>query len=298
MNGRGMSYASRMADAYAHALTLPLKSDSKYILFSDCHRGDGRADDNFLKNEFLYLAALRYYDWSEYTYLELGDGDELWENRSLEKIKEMHPHSFELLAKYSKENRAYFLYGNHDMVKKDTDFCRKYLSFYHCDRTLCRHPLFQNICFYSGILLEDSLHKKNIFLTHGHQAEIMNSTLWKIDRFLVRYLWKNLELLGVPDPTSAAKNNTRKEVTEKRLAAWAAENNMILITGHTHRPMTGSKEVPYFNTGSCVHPAGITGIEIEHRCITLVKWSLGTKSDQTVYVKREVLGEKVCIDDC
>ena len=72
---------------------------------------------------------------------------------------------------------------------------------------------------------------------------------------------------------------------------------MILITGHTHRPMAGSKEVPYFNTGSCVHPAGITGIEIEHRCITLVKWSLGTNSDQVVYVKREVLGAKVCIDD-
>lgn len=271
-----MSYMSRMEDAYAHALTLPLNTDAKYILFSDCHRGDGRADDNFLKNEFLYLAALRYYDRSGYTYLELGDGDELWENRSMEKIMEMHPHSFEMLAKYSKENRAYFLYGNHDMVKKDI----------------------QNQCFYPGILLEDSLHKKNIFLTHGHQAEIMNSTFWKIDRFLVRYLWKNLELLGVPDPTSAAKNNTRKERTEKRLAAWAADNNVILVTGHTHRPMTGSKEVPYFNTGSCVHPAGITGIEIEHRCITLVKWSLGTKMDQSVYVKREVLGEKVCIDDC
>ena len=292
-----MSYVSRMAEAYTHALTLPLNPDSKYILLSDCHRGDGRANDNFLKNEFLYLAALRYYDRLGYTYLELGDGDELWENRSMEKIKEMHPHSFEVLAKYRKENRAYFIYGNHDMVKKDADFCRKYPGSCDCEKTLCRQPLLQNMRFYPGILLEDSLHRMNIFLTHGHQAEIMNSTLWKINRFLVRYLWKNLELFGVPDPTSAAKNNTRKEMTENRLASWAAENNVILITGHTHRPMAGSKEVPYFNTGSCVHPAGITGIEIEHRCITLVKWSLGTNSDQVVYVKREVLGAKVCIDD-
>ena len=124
---------------------------------------------------------------------------------------------------------------------------------------------------------------------------MINSTFWKVSRFLVRYLWKNLELLGVPDPTSAAKNNTRKERTERRLADWAAAHNIILIAGHTHRPMTGSRESPFFNTGSCVHPAGITGIEIDHRCITLVKWSLGTRSDQTVYVKREELGERICL---
>ncbi len=293
-----MSYRTRLDQAWLHTLTLPLHPDSGYILFSDCHRADGRANDNFLKNEFLYLAALRYYDRRGYTYLELGDGDELWENRSMEKIKEMHPHSFELLARLQSERRAYFIYGNHDLQKKDAGFCKKYLSTYRNSHSLRDHPLFPDSCFYSGILLEDPLHKKNIFLTHGHQVEIMNSTFCKVNRFLVRYLWKNLELLGAPDPTSAAKNNTKKDRAEKRLCAWASENNLILIAGHTHRPMTGSKNSPYFNTGSCVHPAGITGIEIEHRTITLVKWSLGTKSDQTVYVKREVLGENVRIDDC
>lgn len=277
-----MSFRSRMADSCKQALTLPLYPESKYILFSDCHRGDGRADDNFLKNEFLYLAALRYYEHAGFTYLELGDGDELWENRSLDKIRQMHPHSFEMLAKYQRKDRLYLIYGNHDMVKKDAAFCKKYLD--------CRS--------YPGIFLQDSLHEKDIFLTHGHQADLMNSTFWKVNRFLVRYLWKNLELLGVPDPTSAAKNNTRKERAEKRLTTWAAENGVILIAGHTHRPMTGSGKSPFFNTGSCVHPAGITGIEIEDRCITLVKWSLGTRSDQTVYVKRETLGERVSLSGC
>ena len=41
----------------------------------------------------LYLAALRYYNKRAFTYLELGDGDELWENRSIERIRQMHPHS-------------------------------------------------------------------------------------------------------------------------------------------------------------------------------------------------------------
>lgn len=80
----------RVSKAFAHALRLSLQADSRYVLFSDCHRGVGNANDNFLKNEYLYLAALQFYDRLSFTYLELGDGDELWENRSIQRIQEMH----------------------------------------------------------------------------------------------------------------------------------------------------------------------------------------------------------------
>lgn len=291
-----MSCDTRLSETFQRAFTLPLNWHSNYILFSDCHRGNGRANDNFLKNEFLYLAAMQHYYRNGFTYIELGDGDELWENRSMGQIKEMHRHSFEMLARFYQEGRFYAVYGNHDMVKKEMPFCKKYFDDYYCDRLLCRRDMCPDICFYSGIILKDSLGKKDIYLTHGHQASIMNSTFWKVNRFLVRYLWKNLELAGVPDPTSAAKNNTKKDAAEKLLSGWAKKMGVILITGHTHRPMAGSKESPYFNTGSCIHPSGITGIEIERRCITVVKWYLGTREDQSVYVKREILGETACLD--
>lgn len=292
-----MSCDTHLSETFQGAVTLPLERYSKYILFSDCHRGNGKANDNFLKNEFLYLAALQHYYRNGFTYLELGDGDELWENRSMEQIKEMHRHSFEVLASFYQRGRFYAIYGNHDMVKKEISFCKRYFDNYYCDKFLCHSPMCPGICFYPGIILKDSFGRKDIYLTHGHQASIMNSTFWKVNRFLVRYVWKNLELIGVPDPTSAAKNNTKKAATEKLLLEWARKTGVILITGHTHRPMAGSKESPYFNTGSCVHPSGITGIEIERRCITVVKWCLGTRRDQSVYVKREVLGETVCIDE-
>lgn len=292
-----MSCDGRLEASFENAPILPLDFGSRYILFSDCHRGDGRANDNFLKNEFLYLAALRHYYERGYTYLEVGDGDELWENRSMRKIKEVHPHSFEMLGRFFRDGRLYMIYGNHDMVKGKDAFSGKYFEQYYCDQRMCEHPLCPGMSFYSGLILRDSLGKKDIYVTHGHQASVMNSTFWKVNRFLVRYLWRNLEFLGVPDPTSAAKNNTRKAKTEKLLSKWAKEQEVLLITGHTHRPMMGSVDSPYFNTGSCVHPAGITGIEIEDRCITLVKWFLGTRDDQSVYVKREVLGKKVCIDE-
>ena len=56
-----MSFSGRMDRAFQNALRLPLSCRTRYILLSDCHRGTGNANDNFQKNEFLYLAALDYY---------------------------------------------------------------------------------------------------------------------------------------------------------------------------------------------------------------------------------------------
>lgn len=290
-----MSYGNRISKAFEGALRLPLNSNSKYVIFSDCHRGIGNANDNFLKNEFIYLAALKYYFPKNFTYIELGDGDELWENRSFEDIKNMHPDTFEMMSQYFCDNRFFAVYGNHDIVKKRKSYCDKHFKDYYCKHSMCSLDLFPHICFYSGIILKDNDGLEDIYLTHGHQADILNSTLWPLSRFLVRYLWKPLEHLGIPDPTSAAKNNVKKKKSEKRLTAWAKENNHLLIAGHTHNPMIGTSESPYFNTGSCVSPGGITCIEIEDRCLSLVEWALGTRADQTVYVKRTILGETICL---
>lgn len=292
-----MSYYNRISKAFEGALRLPLTQDSKYVVFSDCHRGTGGTNDNFLKNEFIYLAALKHYFAKEFTYIELGDGDELWENRSFEAIKNMHPETFKIMSEYFRQNRFYSVYGNHDIVKKKIRFSNKHFQSYYCDHAMCHQPLFPGICFYSGIILKDQEGKKDIYLTHGHQSDILNSTLWPLSRLLVRYVWQPLEYIGIPDPTSAAMNNTKKQKSEEHLTSWAKQNRRILITGHTHRPMVGTKDSPYFNTGSCVSPAGITCIEIENRCLSLIKWALGTRSSQTVYVEREILGNKICLNN-
>lgn len=292
-----MSYYSRISKAFENALKLPLNENSKYVIFSDCHRGTGRASDNFLKNEFIYLAALKHYFAEDFTYIELGDGDELWENRSFEEIKNMHPEVFDMLSKYYKEDRFYGVYGNHDIVKNNSKYVEKNFSSYFCDNSLCHHPLFPDIVFYSGIILENRELSQEIYLTHGHQADFLNSTLWPVSRFMVRYFWQPLEFLGIPDPTSAAMNNSKKKKSEKLLTFWAEKNSHILIAGHTHNPMIGTPGSPYFNTGSCVSPAGITCIEIENNCLSLVKWSVKTKFERSLYVSRTVLGEKVCLED-
>lgn len=292
-----MSYFRRISKSFEGALRLPLTSNSKYVIFSDCHRGKGNANDNFLKNEFIYLAALKYYFPENFTYIELGDGDELWENRSFESIKNMHSETFRIMSQFFKDDRFYAVYGNHDIVKKRARFFKQNFHNYYCNHSMCHQPLFPHICFYPGIILEDEAGQKNLYLTHGHQVDILNSTLWPLSRFLVRYLWNPLEHMGIPDPTSAAMNNTKKKKSEKRLTDWARLNNHLLIAGHTHNPMVGTVQSPYFNTGSCVSPGGITCIEIKNRCLSLVEWALGTRADQVVYVKRKVLGDTVCLEE-
>ncbi|MFC0701663.1 metallophosphoesterase [Anaerostipes butyraticus] len=292
-----MSSYSRISKAFQHPCRLPLYQDSRYVLFSDCHRGTGRSNDNFLKNEFLYVSALKYYEEQGYTYLELGDGDELWENRSFCAVKSIHPDSFELLGRFFRQDRFYAVYGNHDIIKRKKKFCQTYCQDYFCQCHQCSRSLFPGIRFYSGIILEDQEHQMDIYLTHGHQADFLNSVLWPVSRFLVRYIWRPLEQLGIPDPTSAAKNHRKKKSSEKRLARWAAQQHHLLITGHTHHPMIGTPSSPYSNTGSCISPSGITCIEIQDRCLTLIKWTLGTKPDRTLYVKRVPLGTAICIDD-
>lgn len=284
-----MSWYSRLQRAFVDAPVLPLHSGSRYLLISDCHRGNGTSNDNFLKNQNLYFTALKYYYENGFTYIELGDGDELWENRRMSQIIEIHNNVFWLLSLFYKEKRLYLLYGNHDMEKRRQTYSDTICPLYFCTDSQCMKPLFPGLTFYEGLILESCHPQSSLYLTHGHQADALNSSFWWLSRFLVRYIWKPLEHFGMLDPTSAAKNYTCKEKIERRLTHFAKKEGISLICGHTHRPMLNPENTSYRNTGSCVHPRCITCIEVENCRLTLVKWTLDTRKDRTLYVSREVL---------
>lgn len=284
-----MSYTSRLTHAFQNAPVLPLDARSRYVLISDCHRGDGTWGDNFLKNQTLYFTALKHYYTQGFTYIELGDGDELWENRRTSQIIEIHNNVFWLLSLFHRQGRLYLLYGNHDMEKKKPRYSDRVCSTFFCTDSQCRQPLFPGLTFYESVILEMCSRGERLYLTHGHQADPLNSTFWRFSRFLVRYFWRPLEHFGVLDPTSAAKNYTHKDRVEQRLSDYALKTGRILITGHTHRPRLDPDKPQYCNTGSCVHPRCITCLEIVGTEMTLVKWTYDTRKDNTLYVSREVL---------
>ena len=285
-----MDALRRISRVFEASEQITFDDSSKIILMSDCHRGDGSWADDFSRNQNLYYTALTHYYKNNFTYIEIGDGDELWENSNFFNIKQVHCNVFWLLSRFYSEGRLHMIYGNHDMVKKYKGFVRSNMHRYF-DEPARRHmPLFINIKFHEGLILKYRPTGGKIFLIHGHQVDCLNDRLWKLARFLVRYLWRPLNNLGVNDPTRTAKNYKKKEAAEKKLTEWVIKEGHVLIAGHTHRPMFPEvNEPPYFNDGSCVHPRCITGIEIADGYIILVKWSVKTKGDGTLFVGREVL---------
>lgn len=285
-----MNALKRLSKVLESAEQILFDDSSKIVVMSDCHRGDGSRTDNFSKNQNIYYAALTHYYNENYTYIELGDGDELWENNNFTDIMYAHSDVFWLMSKFYNQGRLYFTFGNHDMVKKNSKFISSNFYYYYDQPTKKYNLLFENLKIYEGLVLKYTITGDKILLLHGHQASFMDYNMWKLRRFLVRYLWRPLELFGVNDPTSTAKNYRKKELIGRRLNKWVEKENQMLIAGHTHKPTFSEVgEAPYFNDGSCVHPRCITAIEIEDGNIALVKWCVKTKNDGTLVVGREVL---------
>lgn len=281
-----------LSRAYKKAKKISIDDTSKLIFFSDCHRGDNSYADDFSHNKLIFFHALRDYYENEFTYFELGDGDELWENRHFESIFESYKDIYELLKKYHDNKRLHMIYGNHDMVYSKPKIVEKFLGSYFDVITGKKIELLKGLKFKESIILDVKGFKKNILLIHGHQADFFNYVLWKLSRFLVRFFWQPLQKsFGIKDPTSPAKNYKELIKVERRIKKWIlTNNNQMVIAGHTHRPrFPEPNELPYFNDGSCVHPRAITGIEIENLKITLIKWHTITNDDGTVQIIRTVL---------
>ncbi len=286
-----MSSNSRLNRAYQEAKRISFNNTSRFILFSDCHRGDNSFADDFANNRNIYFHALSHYYREGFKYCELGDGDELWENLHFEQLFEAHKNIYQLLQQYHMEDRLHMIWGNHDMVYKDPEYVKKHLGSYFEPIEERDKELFGDITYHEALVLKHQETGQELFLVHGHQADWFNYTLWRWGRFLVRVLWKPLQVWGIADPTSPAKNYKELIKVERRIKKWILRNNMQLtIAGHTHRPRFPEPgEIPFFNDGSCVHPRSITGIEIVEGTIALIKWQIASKKDGTLQIVRVLL---------
>ncbi|MDG1571802.1 metallophosphoesterase [Robiginitalea sp. M366] len=286
-----MSFRRRLDRAYHQARVIPFDDTSRMVLLSDCHRGDNSFADDFANNRNIYFHALKHYYREGFQYFELGDGDELWENVQFKAIFEAHKNVYMLLRQFHEEGRLFMLWGNHDMVYKDPAYVEKHLGTYFEPIEGKRKPLFQGLRYEEGIRLQHQESGQELFLCHGHQADWWNYTFWRWSRFLVRVLWKPLQVVGIADPTSPARNYKELIRIERRIKKWILENGMrITIAGHTHRPRFPEPgEIPFFNDGSCVHPRSITGLEIENGRISLIKWQISTTEEGVLQVVRLLL---------
>ncbi len=275
---------NKLDKIYKKARKIAIDNQSKLVIMSDCHRGIGNKNDNFLENKYIYKKALTYYDKKQFTYIELGDGDELWEVKNYEKIKEEYNDIFKLIKKFHDKKRFIMIYGNHDICKKSKTFIKK-----HFEKE--KDILLKELTIREAIVLDYLGYE--IFLVHGHQVDFLNSTLWRLSRFAVRYIWSILEFIGIKDPTGPIKNHKVTKKVDKKLNNWSKKNQKIVIAGHTHKPVYPKVgDSMYFNDGSCVHPDGITCLEIENGKLTLVKWSYQIKENKLIVERKKILKEE------
>ena len=266
---------SILDNAYKNAKPITINQGSKIIMFSDLHKGDNSYADDFTHNMQIYTHAIRKYYDENYTYIELGDGIELWENYSFEPIYKAHKSTFELLKLFYDDDRLHMLWGNHDMIFGDPLTVEKMLYKVFTPKNIQQKERLFDLEYHESILLQIENTDKKIFLIHGHQADWLNYRFWKVSRFFVRYFWMPLQKwFNVKDPTSPAKNYKNLVKVERKLKDWMLKNNnQMVIAGHTHRPrFPDVNELPYFNDGSCVHPNSIIGLEIVNLQIAMVKW--------------------------
>ena len=97
-------------------------------------------------------------------------------------------------------------------------------------------------------------------------------------------------MVGFHDPTSPAQNVKRRDKVEERLIEWVRESRTPLMVGHTHQArFPGPGKPPYFNTGSCVHPRCVTGMELSGGKIGLIKWSVEPDRMGRLFFKKRPL---------
>ncbi|MCD4739039.1 MAG: serine/threonine protein phosphatase [Anaerolineae bacterium] len=285
-----MSVSTRLTAVSQTVPEITFDNQAKFIFFSDCHRGDNSWADDFAHNQALFFHALQHYNREKFTYIEVGDGDELWENSDFSRLKHAHSHVYWLLSQFYRDDRFHLLYGNHNIVWKNPQAVKEHLYHYFDEVEQTEKPLFEGITPQEGLILQHQESDQRILVTHGHQGDLFSETLWPLSCFLVRVLWKPLQILGLRDPTSPAQNYQKRNRVERDIMAWIEEHQCPVICGHTHRPVFPNPDEPaYYNTGSVIHPRCITGMEIENGEITLIKWWVRPDAEGLLQITREVL---------
>ncbi len=248
----------RLSQVLETAKTINFDDSSRFVLFSDLHRGNGGKADAFLPNAELFLASLQNYVRRGFTYVEVGDGDELWKGWPFEEIRHAHQRVFDLLHDLDKERRLHLILGNHD-VKRRARFREDRME--HKDGLLV----------HEGLVFRHRQSGQRLFVVHGHQADILCDPMYFFSRRVARFGYRLRDFLKKWQAPASLEREKGK--LEHRIIDWIDAHSQIVICGHTHRmsfPFNGS--APYYNTGSGVFPGRITGLEIENGAIVPVQW--------------------------
>jgi predicted phosphodiesterase len=211
-------------------LRITFSAADQFIIFSDQHKGARNAADDFTTNEKNYLSALAYYNQNNYQLICLGDSEELWENM-LDAVKKHNKATFEAEQLFLKRNAFVKIFGNHDLYWDNDP-----LAGYQLEKIYG-----QKLKVYEGLVLETIVDDKplQVFLTHGHQGDLQSDGNW-LSKWFVSRIWAPFQAYLQINPNTPAYNNQLKSTHNQMMYEWAASQESVLITGHTHQPVFNS----------------------------------------------------------
>jgi len=280
----------RLTKIFEPAERIPFTNRDKLVFLSDVHRGNNSWADEFARNEAVYSYALQHYYNAGFTYVEVGDGDELLKFKYIEPIRVAHEHIYRLLQKFHHKKRLHYIYGNHDNEYRDPELVHWKLNRLFDRSSDAEEILFDNFQTHEGLVFTHKESGTELFAVHGHQCDDLFHRLIWLNGVLLRAFWRPLQLMGFQDPASVAQNFYKRQKVEEKLIKWVSDHNQPTICGHTHKPRFPKKgKPPYFNDGSCVHPRWITCIEIKKGKIALVRWRIKPAKKGALFVKRDIL---------
>lgn len=297
----------------------------RFIVFSDQHKGTRDEADDFRLAEKNYTNALQYYYDKNFSFINLGDCEELWENTP-DAVMKVNKPVLEKELSFLSQNRYYRIFGNHDLEWK-----------YPLQQTLYLDKVFGNtLHVYEGMVLQTQYNNKtwSLFLTHGHQGD-QRSDGNAFSKWVVAAIWTPIQRFLSISTNSLSDSFGLVDAHNIIMHEWSAtQHQLLLIAGHTHKPVFASLDhidrlthqletaqlagnqplvertiselearrrdyagkqfvksdaLPsYFNSGCCCFDDGdITGIEMEDGFIRLVKWKKTGKGASSRLVLEE-----------
>jgi predicted phosphodiesterase len=294
-----------------YGITVPFDlATGKFIILSDEHKGARDLADDFRLAEKNYLNALDYYFNNGFHFINLGDCEELWENKP-ETVMDKYKDDFQAEGRFLQQDRYYRIFGNHDLQWKFEFPRNRYLK-----------PVFgDKLIVHEGIVLTTTYNNRtySIFCTHGHQGD-QKSDGNAFSTWFVAAIWTPIQRFLEISINSTSDSFELIDKHNIMMYEWSArQKDLVFISGHTHKPVFASLDhierltkqlakakekndteaiknieaelekrkveyagkqfhktmvIPsYFNSGCCCFADGdISGIEIEGDNIRLVKW--------------------------
>jgi hypothetical protein len=242
---RDDAYRKQVADALDQAYQRAIAAEqgvtrqldlasTRYIIFSDQHKGARNGADDFLRCERAYNAALAYYYAEGYSLVELGDVEDLWEERP-GPVLAAYKHSLMLSARFQIAGRYLRIYGNHDDAWSFTDQVRRFLTDIYGTELQVHESVRLRV-------MDGNRELGWIWLIHGHQGTTESDRFGWLARLPVRFFWRPIQRLFNISLNTPAKDWLLRERHNIALYSWAeAQPRLLLIAGHTHRPVFRSK---------------------------------------------------------